>query len=67
VRDFRQRFAMLSAALGDLLERAGYGLPLPEGELETLWVERNDSRNYVVLGDPAARLRVDALAREVPA
>ncbi|HEY2291890.1 MAG TPA: hypothetical protein VGM86_14410 [Thermoanaerobaculia bacterium] len=67
VRDFRQRFAMLSAALGDLLERAGYGLPIPEGELETLWVERNDARNYAVLGDPAARLRVDALAREVPA
>ena len=27
----------------------------------TAWAERNDARNYAVLGDPVVRLRIDAL------
>jgi hypothetical protein len=66
VRDFRQRFAALSAALSERLERRGFGADLPEAELCQLWVERNDARNYAVLGDPAARLRVADLAPAAP-
>ncbi len=66
VRDFRQRFAALSAALSDQLERRGFGAGLPAAELCQLWVERNDARNYAVLGDPAARLRVADLAPAAP-
>jgi hypothetical protein len=29
--------------------------------MAALWVERNDSQNYILLGDPAVRLRVDAM------
>jgi len=61
VRDFRQRFAALSASLSERLERQGFGAEVPEQELRRLWTERNDARNYAVLGDPAARLRIDAL------
>jgi hypothetical protein len=30
-------------------------------DLAWIWVERNDSQNYVVLGGPAIRLRVEDL------
>jgi hypothetical protein len=32
--------------------------PSPRGELGELWMQRNDLRGYVLLGDPAARLAV---------
>ncbi len=61
VRDFRQRFAALSTALAEALERIGFGAAVVEDDLAALWVQRNDARNYAVLGDPAVRLRVDDL------
>lgn len=36
-------------------------MALPPRELAALRVHCNDVRNYVLLGDPAARLRVDLL------
>ncbi len=32
-----------------------------DADLIPTWIERNDAQNYVVLGDPAVRLRVDDL------
>jgi hypothetical protein len=52
MRDFGARFASASMRL---LE------PHSEAELATLWLERNDARNYIVLGDSAARIRVSQL------
>ena len=34
--------------------------PSPQ-EIAATWVERNDAQNYVLLGDPAVRLRLDLL------
>jgi hypothetical protein len=62
MKDFRQRYAVLSTRISEMLERASYGAALPEEELAVTWAERNDARNYAVLGDPAVRLRVEALA-----
>ena len=36
-------------------------LVVPLALAAALWVERNDAQNYVVLGDPAVRLRVDLI------
>jgi hypothetical protein len=58
--DFSQRYATYST---DLLGKLDPSLPearLPtDGDLAWTWLERNDAQNYLVLGDPAARLRDD--------
>ena len=33
-----------------------------DAEMAAIWVERNDAQNYVLLGDPAVRLRVEAMS-----
>jgi hypothetical protein len=60
VRDqFASRFSVLSAELLSLLAP---GAPKPsDRDLVVGWLERNDAQNYVVLGDPAVRIRVDKL------
>jgi hypothetical protein len=56
--DFSQRFVTYSA---DLLTRLDPSSPGPkragDPELVKAWVERNDAQSYIVLGDPAVRLR----------
>jgi hypothetical protein len=60
-KDISDKYAILAAELLGKLDR-GVGEPLPgDAELAWTWVERNDARNYVLLGDPAARLRADLL------
>lgn len=61
VHDFNLRYAALAAHLSGLLEQAGWGASVDELELARAWVEHNDAQGYLVLGDPAARLRVDAM------
>jgi hypothetical protein len=57
---FGRQFAALSAAL---LSALAPGAPkIDDRELVTYWIERNDAQNYVTLGDPAVRLRIDKLA-----
>ena len=57
---FGARFAALSALLAErnLADRAArHAAERPR--LVTAWIERNDAQNYVLLGDPAARIRKD--------
>jgi hypothetical protein len=56
---FGSRFAALSADLLSLLGQDGPNVS--DAVLVSRWLERNDAQNYVVLGDPAVRLRVDKL------
>jgi hypothetical protein len=60
--DFNQRYAALSANLSSMLERLKSRLEVPDQELASTWIERNDAEGYIVVGDPAARLRVDDLS-----
>jgi hypothetical protein len=46
----------LSVELADLLMKIKAGLNVNDVELGSLWVARNDARNYALLGDPAVRL-----------
>jgi hypothetical protein len=57
---FNLRWAVLSAELSDI-QRQRSVLPgqVPDSVLANRWVARDDARNYLILGDPAVRLRVE--------
>jgi len=54
--DFHQKFATLSAGLSAIIENVTFGQHGAAMLLASRWTERNDAQNYVLLGDPAARL-----------
>ncbi len=58
MKDFNEKYAALSANISDILEQIGFGKLIPDAQLARLWTERNDAQNYVVLGDPAAALKM---------
>ena len=60
-KNFSERYAVLSTALASALDENSKEAKLPPQEVAATWVERNDAQNYVLLGDPAARLRTDLL------
>ncbi|MDM0112265.1 C25 family cysteine peptidase [Variovorax sp. J22R133] len=57
---FNLRWAVLSAELSDQ-QRQQEALPgqVSQAALANRWVARDDARNYLTLGDPAVRLRVE--------
>jgi CHAT domain/Peptidase family C25 len=60
---FGARFAALSTALASSTSpTAPTAMRLSDRDLVTYWLERNDAQNYALLGDPAVRIRTDALA-----
>lgn len=60
MRDFSDRFTNLSAAMLEYYDTTKPRTKeLPKSKLVEQWLERNDARNYALLGDPAVRLRVD--------
>lgn len=56
VKNFNDRYAVLSNQVTHLLERQGFGEEIDASELARAWLGRNDAQNYVVLGDPFAKL-----------
>jgi len=60
-KDFSEKYAALSSELLSKLDETQPGEKPGESDLAWTWIERNDAQNYVVLGDPAARVRVDKL------
>jgi hypothetical protein len=61
MKDFNERYAALSTNLSDLQDKISLNFPISESALAATWIERNDAEGYVVLGDPAVRLRVSDL------
>jgi hypothetical protein len=53
---FGVRFADLSSDLSSSLEEEKQGGKVDDQELAELWMNSHDTRNYIVLGDPAVRL-----------
>lgn len=62
-QQFGGKFAELSATLLSAISPSTPAALRPnDRDLVSYWLERNDAQNYVVLGDPAARIRDDLLA-----
>ena len=61
VRELKKRYAALATQLEALRQKASMGARLNEAEVAALWSERNETRNLVAAGDPAVRVRVDAM------
>jgi len=57
MKDFYERYASLSVSLSSMLEDLSFGKSVPDAELASTWIARNDAEGYLILGDPAARLR----------
>ncbi|WP_020471363.1 hypothetical protein [Zavarzinella formosa] len=60
-KNFSERYAVLSTALASALDESSKEAKVSPQEIAAMWVERNDAQNYVVLGDPAVKLRTDLL------
>jgi hypothetical protein len=61
VQEFNDLSATLSEVLARLLGNVSRGKPVDDGELVSTWTARNDAGGFVLLGDPAVRLRVNDL------
>jgi hypothetical protein len=56
---FNMRWAALSTELAERQNDREHGEEVGIPELTSLWVARDDARNYIIFGDPAVRLRVE--------
>jgi predicted DNA-binding ArsR family transcriptional regulator len=60
---FGAKFAELSALLLNATSpTASAAMKLNDHDLAVRWIERNDAQNYLLLGDPAVRIRKDGQA-----
>jgi hypothetical protein len=59
LKDFNERYAALSTSLSATLQQAGWGANVDDNALATTWIQRNDAEGYILIGDPAVKLRVD--------
>ena len=61
VQEFNDLSATLSEVLARLLGNVARNKPVDDAELVSTWTARNDAGGFVLLGDPAVRLRVNDL------
>ena len=62
MESFAGLYASLSTDLAAKLDSLRFNAVIPDDVLATSWMERNDAEGYVLLGDPAVRLRVNDLS-----
>lgn len=61
VQEFNDMSATLSEVLSGLQGKVFQGIPVDDLALARAWMQRNDAAGFVLLGDPAVRLRITDL------
>ncbi|HKE05261.1 MAG TPA: hypothetical protein VKE91_14475 [Blastocatellia bacterium] len=61
LKEFNDVFAASSVNLTNVIRDKDGGVDVSDRKIAELWLERNDAEGYVLMGDPAVRLRKDAL------
>jgi hypothetical protein len=61
VQEFNDLSSTLSEVLTKTLADVFHNLPVNNAELVATWTHRNDAAGFVLLGDPAVRLRINEL------
>ena len=61
MKEFNERYAALCVYLVCLQQKAEAGQHVEPEEYTRLMTECNDAQNYVILGDPAVKMRADEL------
>lgn len=61
LKEFNDVFSASSVDLTNQIRDKNAGLEVSDRKLAGLWLERNDAEGYVLFGDPAVRVRKDAL------
>jgi hypothetical protein len=56
---FNMRWAAISTELSEKQAALAQGKDIALREIGNLWISRDDARNFIVLGDPAVRLRIE--------
>jgi hypothetical protein len=59
---FNLRWGSISNEIAELQAGLALGAEPAPRRLANLWISRDDARNFVILGDPAVRLRVEDMA-----
>jgi len=61
LKEFNDVFAASSVNLTNVIRAKEGGVDVSDRKIAELWLERNDAEGYVLMGDPAVRVRKDAL------
>jgi hypothetical protein len=59
LKEFNEVFAASAVSLTNILRDKDGGVEISDRKIAELWLERNDAEGYVLMGDPAARMRKD--------
>ena len=69
MKDINERYSLSSAILAGIYDRIGKGKMKwsqpKERDFINLWVTHLDARNYMILGDPAVRLRIPTSSNHI--
>ncbi len=61
LKEFNEVFAASSVNLTNVIRDKNGGVEISDREIAKLWLERNDAEGYVLMGDPAVRMRKDVM------